>query len=185
MSRPLALMLTACALVGAAGACTKTTQPPVSRAPTAADSAEQIMENVVMTLFQQGLKRGELHADTALTFDDQTRLTFRNPRANFNTELGAPNGTLRADRGQINLRTQIFEGFGHVVLTSTDGKKLTSPQVRYNQMLNEVSSDTTFEVVQGDRIQRGIGFTADPNLTRWSCKRACSGEGLVTLPSNP
>ncbi|HEX6051180.1 MAG TPA: LPS export ABC transporter periplasmic protein LptC, partial [Gemmatimonadaceae bacterium] len=176
MTRPsLVLFASMLSAAGVLAACTETTKPPVSRTPTAADSAEQIMTEVVTTLFQKGLRRGELFADTAYTFDEQTRLVFRNPRVNFNTEKGAPNGALRADRGHLNLRTQIFEGFGNVVITSTDGKRLSSPQVRYNQLANEISSDTTFEVVQGDRVQRGIGFTADPNITRWSCKRSCSG----------
>lgn len=169
----------------ASAACRDTTPPPVAAAATAADSAEQIMIGVGMVLTQGGLKRGDLVADTAYTFDDQTRYVFVRPRVIFNTETGAPNGNLRADRGTYNLRTQLMEGFGGVVITSADGKRLTSPHVRYNQSLNEVSSDTTFEVVSADRVQRGIGFRADPNLTRWTCLRACGGATTVPLPTQP
>jgi len=181
----LVLAFAALASVTLAGACRKTTPPPISRAPTAADSAEMVLLGVHTTIVEKGLKRGELFADTTYVFDDQTRYVFQDPRVTFSTETGAPNGTLRADRGTYNLRSQILEGFGNVVITSADGKRLTSPQVRYNQVANEVSSDTTFEVVSGDRVQRGIGFTADPNLTRWTCRRACGGATNVTLPSEP
>lgn len=178
-------LLVASLAVAGLSACRDTAPPPVTTAPTAADSAEQVMEGVGLTLVQQGLKRGDLLADTAYTFDDQTRFLFVKPRVTFNTETGAPNGTMSAERGTYNMRTQVLEGFGNVVITSADGKRLTSPQVRYNQVTNEVSSDTTFEVLSGDRVQRGVGFTADPNLTRWTCKRACGGATTVPLPTQP
>ncbi len=176
-------------VIGAAAAalvlvgCTKTKAPPITHAPTLADSAQQVMLDVNTLLTSRGVQRGVLLADTAFVFHDQTRFVFANPRVNFNTTLGQPNGTMRADRGVYDLRTQILEGFGHVVITTTDGKRLTSPHLIYNQVANLVSSDTAFEMTDKDRTQRGIGFDSDPNLSRFACHKACGGSGPVQIPS--
>lgn len=179
--RALTLVVAACAMA-LLGACKRTTQPPISQTATAADSAEQVMYGVRTLLFARGVRRGEMLADTAYTFDDQSRFDFRVVHANFAKDNGEPDGTLRADRGNYNLRTQIMEGFGNVVITSVDGRRLTTPHIKYDQNANLVSSDTSFVMVAGDKTSRGIGFTATPNLSSWTCKRACSGEGVINLP---
>jgi LPS export ABC transporter protein LptC len=175
--------LCAVLLSGGAGisACGKTKQPPVSP-QSAADSAEQIGFGVRTLLTANGVQKGELTADTMYVYNDQTKFDFRNAHVKFNTETGAPNGTMRADRGIYDTRTQVLEGFGNVVVTTIDGKHLTSPHVKFNQLANEVSSDTTFEAKAGTREQRGIGFTADPNLTHFRCFKACGGSGVFNLP---
>jgi len=57
--------------------------PPVKRGVTMADSAEQVMVGVRMLLTDRGVQRGELFADTAYVFDDQTRFELRKVRATF------------------------------------------------------------------------------------------------------
>jgi LPS export ABC transporter protein LptC len=165
----------------ALAACRKTSQPPVVGEPSLADSAEQVIFDGSSLMTDRGVKRGELFADTIFVFNDQTRFVLRRVRATFNTETGALNGTLRGDRGTYNLRTQTLEGFGNVVVTSTDGKKLASPHLRFVQSTNTISSDSSFAMTEPGRTQRGIGFTSDPNLTRFKCFRACSGSALVPI----
>ena len=184
MRIPCVVMFAAVALV-ALSACDKSQKTPTVGPATAADSADQIMENVHITLFVKGLRRAEVFADTAYTFDEQTRFDFRKARATFNKESGAPDGTMTANRAIYSTRSQVLEGFGNVVVTSTDGKRLTSPHVTFNQSTNDISSDTSFTVTQGDKSQSGIGFTTDPNLSRWTCKSHCVGSGLVNLSTAP
>jgi LPS export ABC transporter protein LptC len=170
-------------LLAVVGACKESTPPPVGKqAPI--DTAEQVGFGVRTLLTGNGVQRGELQADTMYVYNDQTKFDFRNARVKFNTETGAPNGTMRADRGLYDQRTQILEGFGNVVITTLDGKKLTSPHLKFNQIANEVSSDTSFVLKSGDREQRGIGFTADPNLTHFKCLRMCGGTAPITLPGS-
>lgn len=178
----LATLLVAGCAFAAATACRETKQPPVGVIGPA-DTAEQVGFGVRILLTPNGIQRGELLGDTMFIFNDQTKFDFRNARVKFNTELGVPNGTMRADRGIYDTRTQILEGFGNVVLTTLDGKRLTSPHLKFSQLANEVSSDTTFEMKVGDRVQTGIGFKSDPNLNRFVCERFCNFKGTVTLPS--
>ena len=161
--------------------CKQATKPPVGGAANAADSADQVIFDGRTFLTDGGVKRGQLFADTIFVFDDQTRFALRRVRADFNTETGAPNGTLKGDRGTYNLRTRVLEGFGNVVVTSTDGKMLESPHLKYVESTNLISSDSAFTATQGDKIQTGIGFTSDPNLRSIKCFRACGGSGLVPL----
>lgn len=173
---PLAMLL---------GACGKTTQPPVTGEAALADSADQVLFDVRYLLTQTGVKRGQLFADTMYVFGDQSRFVLRRVRANFSTETGAPNGTLRGDRGTYDLRTQILEGFGNVVVTSTDGRRLTSNHLRYSQGGNRISSDSAYTMVRGRDTQTGIGFISDPNMNEFRCLRACGGTGLVPLGKLP
>ena len=179
--RHIALSIVAGCALAAAAACNETKGPPVSP-KSDADTAEQVGFGVRTLLTANGVQKGELQADTMYVYNDQTKFDFRNARVKFNTETGAPNGTMRADRGLYDTRTQILEGFGNVVVTTLDGKKLTSPHLKFNQLANEVTSDTTFALKAGDREQRGIGFTADPNLTHFKCLRMCGGSAPITLP---
>ena len=179
--RRVTLLVGAACAIAAPGACKESTPPPVGKAG-AVDTAEQVGFGVRTLLTGNGIQKGELQADTMFVFNDQTKFDFRNARVKFNTETGSPNGTMRADRGIYDTRTQILEGFGNVVVTTLDGKKLTSPHLKFNQLGTEISSDTTFQLKAGEREQRGIGFTADPDLKHFRCLRMCGGSAPITLP---
>src|SRR4051812_37264744 len=170
-------------VVGSAVACTKQgAVPSVKRGKSMADSAEQTMLNVRSLLTDKGVQRGEMFADSAYIFDDNTRFELRKVRATFNTSTGVKDGAMQGDRGRYNLRQQLLEGFGNVVITTNDGKKLTSPHVRYNQAINEVSSDSAFTLVEPGRTVSGVGFRADPQLTRFQIIKGARGKGSFTLP---
>jgi LPS export ABC transporter protein LptC len=171
-------------LVVALTACSeKGTTPPVKGGRTMADSAEQVMLDVRALLTDHGVQRGEMFADTAYVFDDQTRFELRNVRATFNTSTGTKDGVMTGDRGRYSTRDQVLEGFGNVVIVTNEGRRLTSPHIKFLQTANEVSSDTSFTLVEPDRSLSGIGFTADPQLTRVRVLRAGAGRGSITLPA--
>ena len=181
MIRPQ-LWLAAAALVVLAACKRQGSAPPVKRGSALADSAEQVMLGVRMLLTDRGVQRGELFADTAYVFEDQTRFELRKVRATFNTSTGTKDGVLSADRGLYNQREAKLEGFGNVVIVTTEGKRLTSPHMRYLQGLNEVSSDSAFTLVEPGRNVSGIGFRADPQLTRVQVLRNLGAQGSFTLP---
>jgi LPS export ABC transporter protein LptC len=174
--------LAATALVVALACKRQGSAPPVKRGISLADSAEQVMLGVRMLLTDRGVQRGELFADTAYVFDDQTRFELRKVRATFNTSTGTKDGVLSADRGNYNMRESKLEGFGNVVIVTTEGKRLTSPHMRFLQAQNEVSSDSAFTLVEPGRNVSGIGFRADPQLTRIQILRNLGAEGSFTLP---
>lgn len=173
--------VSATVFVAALAGCRESGKPPLSGVASLADSAEQVIFDGHALLTTSGVKRGELFADTIFVFNDQTRFVLRRVRAIFNTETGAPNGTLRGNRGVYDLRTRILEGYGNVVVTSTDGKRLLSNHLKYVQAMNQISSDSAFTFYRGNDVQRGIGFVSDPNVTVFRCLRACSVAADVPL----
>ncbi len=179
MRRALQAGLLAVAVAAAFG-CDGTPEPPVAHVPSVADSAEQVMVQFSSVLTNKGIERGTMTADTAFVFNDQTRFDFRNVHVDFADNNGEPNGTMRADSGRYNMRTEVLDGWGHVVITTAKGERLETPQLRFNQATNLVSSDTSFVLTQGDKVSRGIGFNADPGLKRINCLRGCRGSGLIT-----
>lgn len=178
--RPASLIAIAAAL--ALGCSRQGTAPPVRSGASLADSAEQVMLNVRSLLTNEGIQRGEMFADSAYIFDDNTRFELRTVRTTFNTSMGVKDGTMRADRGRYSLREMVLEGFGNVVITTTDGKRLTSPHVRYSQATNEVSSDSAFTMVEPGRTLSGIGFRSDPQLNNVVVLKGSRGRGSFTLP---
>ena len=168
-------------LVIAAACKREGTTPPVARA-TLADSAEQVAINIHTLLTDKGIQKGELFADTAYIFDENTRFELRKVRATFNSPTGVKDGVMSADRGRFDTRQQILEGFGNVVIVTNSGKRLVSPHLKFMQTMNEVSSDTSFTLTEPGRTLAGIGFKSDPQLTRFSILKGAKGTGSFTLP---
>lgn len=178
-------MLTAIAavLVVAVASCRDAKQPPVAAMPAIADSADQVLQGVHYLMSSGGIQRAELRADTAYVLDDQTRFDLRNTDVTFTTETGAPQGTMQARRGMYNLRSQVLEGRGDVVVKLVDGRTLRSPHVTYNQLAHLISSDTTYTLTRGSDSQSGIGFSSNESFTRFTCLRNCGGNTSLLLPS--
>ena len=83
-----------------------------------------------MLLTDRGVQRGELFADTAYVFDDNTRFELRKVTRDVQHDHSARRtASLSADRGKYNMREQKLEGFGNVVIVTNEGKRLTSPHI--------------------------------------------------------
>ena len=72
---------------------------------------------------------------------------------------------------------------GDVVVTTEEGRRLTTPELRYDQASNEISSDSSFVLTEPGRRLEGIGFRSDPNMQNVQILKTRSGStGVVTLP---
>lgn len=175
------------ALAAATAACDdRGTQPPIVTGNAMADSADQIMFGARALLTDQGVMRGELTADTAYWFDDNTRMEMRIVRTDFFTQTGAKNGVLTSREGTYNTRTGIMQARGDVKVVSQPDRTLTSAVITYDQARNEIASDSAFVVTEPGRNLEGIGFRSDPNMANVRCLSACRGSaGTVALPTGP
>jgi LPS export ABC transporter protein LptC len=179
-AKDLLLVLLATAFV--AGCSTnKGTQVKASQ-ETFVDSADQVFYGVEAPLETGGIKRGTLFADTMYVMNDQTRFDFLNGRVEFNTPLGVPDGSMRADRGRYDRRRQQLEGWGNVVVKSADGRTLKSPHVVFNQTQDRIWSDTTYEYVAQGQFNSGNGFETNMKMTKTSCKAKCVSRANVNIP---
>ena len=183
MMRALAYTVLAAGIAALGGCRKKGSAPPVATRATLADSAEQVLINTHSMLTDRGVQRGEMFADTVFVFEDNTRFEMRKVRVTFNTVTGTKDGVMSADRGRYSVGQQSLEGFGHVIIVSNDGKRLTAPQLKYLQGLNEVSSDSSFTFVRPGQTLSGIGFKADPQLNHFQSFKAGSSRGSFTFPA--
>ena len=177
------LVFVAAALLAAAAACDQKTLPPVARGSPLADSADQVMYGARFNLTDKGLSRAELTADTAYFFDDNTRVELRGVETTFFTTTGARDAFLTAKRGTYNSRFGSMVGRDKVVVISEEGRRLATAELKYDQAMNEISSDSAFVMTEPDRRVQGIGFRSDPNMQNVRILKTTRGStGMVTLP---
>ena len=161
----------------------ESTPPAVTQGNKQLDSAEQVMFGVRHVLTSKGVQQAELHSDTALFFDESTRIELKKVDLTFFRTTGAKDARLTSREGTYNTRLQMMEARGTVIVQSEDGKRLTTSQLRYDQGRDEIRTDSAFVLTQPGQRMEGIGFISDPNVTRFSCLRACRGSpGQVNLP---
>jgi LPS export ABC transporter protein LptC len=177
--------LAALLLVYGGAACSPPDERRPARATTSAlaDSADQLLIQAMTRVTDKGVLRAELNSDTAFFFQDNTKIEMRNVRAVFYSSTGTNDGVLVSKEGTYDTRAGQFEARGDVVVVSVDGRRLTTPRLRFDQALNQVTSDTSFVVTEPDRELRGIGFVSDPNLVNVRVLRGAAGTvGRVALP---
>ena len=156
------------------------TPPPVAARPSA-DTADQTLFGVRLMLSDHGIQRALMQADTAFTYEDNTRQELRVVRSTFYTEAGVKDGTLTSRQGTYNTRSGIMEARGNVVVISEDGRKLETPQLRYDPGRNEITSDTSFVLTTPTDVVTGVGFITDPNLNTVRILKAGAGRTTKSI----
>lgn len=165
-------------------ACRKNDATTVAKVVTTADSADQVMFKPITVLTDRGVQRAELTADTSYVFDENTRYELRVVSTVFFNRQGERDGTLTSKRGTYNLRANVMEARDNVVITSTDGKRLSSPMVRFEQYRNMIVSDSPFVLIDGERRLEGIGFESDPQMLNVKVRQLSRATGAsIVLPA--
>src|SRR3954470_19999169 len=144
--RSLVMIVVFCSVVAAA--CSNKSTPPVVRRSALADSADQVMYGARFNLTDKGLERAQLQADTAYFFEDNTRIELEKVHTTFYTAMGAKDAVLTSQRGTYNSRTTNMVARKNVVVVSEDGRRLTTPELIYNQQTNQISSDSAFVMTE-------------------------------------
>ena len=180
--RPLLLL---CIALGAAvaGCRDGSSVPPVAQGSSPVDSADQFLLGMQTRLVQAGVLRANIEADSAFLFDNSRRIEMYTVRTVFYTSTGVNDGVMTARRTTYDTRMDSLQAFGDVKVVSVDGRVLTTPYLRYNKMLNEISSDSAFTLTEADRTVSGIGFKSDPGMNSITVKQNVKGAvGAVKVP---
>lgn len=181
--RRLVLGIAATSLATAAACGGKgTAKAAVAKASVIPDSADQVIFGLRTVLTDQSVAKGLLLSDTAYTYDDGRRLVLRRVNVTFYTSQGLKDGVMTSRAGSYNSALSRLEASGDVVVTRDDGKRLTTPQLVYDQQRNQIYTDSAFVLNEPDRLLTGIGFESDPNMTSFRCLRACKGIAPVQIP---
>jgi LPS export ABC transporter protein LptC len=183
MTRVSAAFCALAVVLMATAACDNRTAPPIVHGAGLADSADQVMYGAHFNLTDKGLSRAELLADTAYFFEDNTRIELRKVSATFYTVTGARDAYLTSKRGTYRSRLGNMIARDNVVVTTEEGRKLVTPELKFDQSQNEISSDSAFVMTEPGRRLEGIGFRSDPNMQNVRILKTKSGStGAVTLP---
>jgi LPS export ABC transporter protein LptC len=158
----LASAMFAAAVAAACGDQVTTTVP--ARKEVIPDSAEQVMFGMRTYLLTNGVRRAELFADTAYTYDNANRLELRGVRLHAFTATGDSSAVMTGRSGTYDVRQGRVEGRGDVKVVSKDGRQLTSPRLVFDRVVNQISSDTVFQFVSPGNNISGVGFRSDPGL---------------------
>ncbi len=172
------------ALVAGLGACRAGERPPVAaQTGTLADSADQILYKAHFAITDGGTRRADVMGDTAYFFNNSTRIVLRPLTGTFYSTNGAKDGIIQAREGVYDTRLGTLDARGDVLVNTLDGKRLESPHCKFDQRLNQISSDTTFLLSEPDREVRGIGFTSDADLTTFRVLKLLGAKaGTVAVP---
>ncbi|HUF26257.1 MAG TPA: LPS export ABC transporter periplasmic protein LptC [Gemmatimonadaceae bacterium] len=181
MKLRIALFVGIVVTLAASSACDRQTMT-AGTGPSHADTADQVIIGLWSNLSNEGIRQAVLESDTAFVFQDGTLFELREVDLTFYTDQGTESAVLTSREGTYNTRTNQMEARGDVVLESADGRRLMSEQLRYDQARDEISSDSAFVSIEGDRRLEGIGFRANSDVSRFQCLSACRAGGPVTLP---
>ena len=162
----------------AAAACADTGTPVRAVRSSLADSADQVMYGAKSLLTDRGLLRGELLADTAFFFDNNTRAELRGVTVTFYASNGAKNAVLTSREGTYRTGLGQMEARKNVVVVGEDGRRLTTAQLKYSQQLNQVEGDSAFVLTEpGGRRIEGVGFRSDPDMNNVRILKQTRGVG--------
>jgi LPS export ABC transporter protein LptC len=177
--------LLALSLLCIGAACQPESTTPVAETTVLPDSADQVLFGVRFFMTDAGVRKAELVADTAYMYEDNTRTEMRVVNTTFFKASGEKDATLTAKQGTYNVRLGSMEARGDVVVISTDGRKLETPQLRYDPARNEISGDSAFVMTDPSRRISGIGFISDPDMNNVKVLRAAKSSGnQLTIPKS-
>lgn len=134
-----------------------------------ATGADQVMLEVEHYLSRDGIRRGILQADTALTFDDASRIELRRLEIRFFDEAGGDRGLLSALEGDYLLAAGDMTVHGEVSLSgrlrSEGPSVLETDSLVYDSAADELSTDARWTLTHPDgTIEQGRGLVTDPAL---------------------
>jgi len=173
-------------LVAFTAACKKPDTPKTAAGAKGLDPlADQVVFGSRTLITDRGLMRAEVLSDTSLFYDDNTRMEMRIVHAIFFNSSGAKDAVLTSRKGRYMTRDGVLEARGDVVINTVDGRKLTSQMVRFDQRVNQISSDSAFVLTEDGREASGVGFVSDPDMNNIRILRGSRGKaGTVRLPGN-
>ncbi len=180
----VALVLLAAA---AAAACGREGVTPTATG-TLADTADMVMYGMERGVFEDGIKRAWIVADTAYTYQNTQIMEFRGLRVTFFDRTGAQTSVLTAGEGTYRIQLESLDARRAVRVVTTDNKRLSSEFLAYDRTANLVRTDSAFTYESGTEYVEGNGFVSDPefrNVTIQQPRGRQRGEGMLLPGQRP
>lgn len=181
----LTVRLCVCASVPLAGlaACGRAPKPDAAaQVEAAADTADQLMIGLTQYITENGVRKAYLEADTAFLYENAGRADLKKVKVTFFGPVGDTSSVVTGKFGFYDWRTGKMETREDVLVLLSNGGRLTTSVLRYDQAKNEVSTDQHYVYVAPEQRMEGDGFVTDPALSRFRTQRPKGRAGSITLP---
>lgn len=162
--------------------------PSAGVTPTATmsvpDSADMVLLDMERGLFQDGVRRAVILADTAFVYQNSQVTELRNLRMTFFDAAGNQTSVLTALEATYQIQHESLDARRDVVVVTTEGKRLTTQHLIYDKPGNLVRSDSAFTYDSSTEQLRGNGFRADPEFSYVTVQQPTGRqrEGGILLP---
>lgn len=171
------------ALTAGSTACRRENQVETASPDLLSLDADMALLGMEHYMTRDGLRRAHLLADTAYFLQDSSKVRLRPVNVTFFDGEGHEVSELTAREGLYNMRTNDMEVRGEVVVLSRrDFQRLETARLTYSAREDQLRSDTSFVLYQGNTVLRGTGLVSDPDLRK---ARVTQPSAVVENPRAP
>lgn len=153
---------------------------PQTEEPTESQNAENMMteysENLSIVMSENGLK--SYHFETPLM---EGYTLARDPYREFRKGIkitmfeedstSSDAATLTANYAIFYENRKLWEAKGDVVVIQTNGRRLYTQQLFWNQSTHRIYSNVDSRIVDGDEMTDCEGFESDEEMTQWKYRK--------------
>ncbi len=142
----------------------------VGAAAVAGDLPDQETSDFMLTETDKGHPVWTLYARSAAMYNARNEIVGRGVRVDFFDENGARSSQLTAREGLVQQQTRDMVARGNVVMTTSEGTRMTTEELQFLNSSNRIKSDKRVRVEQNGDVLMGIGFESDPDLRHFEFK---------------
>ena len=144
------------------GGCLEEEATPVASPELLEMGADIVMIDMENVITVEGVREGEIYADTAYFYQDSSFYVLKNPVLVLFTDMGAQRARVVSERGIMSMNTDELTAQGNVVLTVQDGnRRVESQELNYEPNGDRIWSDSLTTMYEEGVVSEGLGFTSD------------------------
>jgi len=125
---------------------------------------ETELKDATIVLTDKGIRNAVVRAAYIAKYSDTKETFARELDADFYDDNGIHTSNLVSDSGWINEEDQNMEVLGHVVVVNSDGVKLETESLTWDQSINRVVTDDFVKITRGNDILTGYGLITDQRM---------------------
>lgn len=89
----------------------------------------------------------------------------------FYNDTASVQSILKAENAEIDEHKKIMTAFNNVILTSSDGKKLETEELIWDEKENKIYTEKKVVITTGKEVIEGKGFVSNPDFTEYSISK--------------
>lgn len=124
-------------------------------------TADRLMFDAEIAISQAGKPSGSLKADSLLFFDKEDKIFGYGIEVEFFEEGGRHTGSLSADSGWIDNRTQRITVWGEVFFAGNEGVRLWTDSLAYYPELSRIRTSAGVKIEKQGEFITGGGLDSD------------------------